>query len=244
MKRFMKSTKVIAPVLLFLGIAVVALSVNYIKVPPWETVVTTIGSIMVGVGLVEWIFHIYAAEEFVSTVSNAVLKAIKLPIKAFYESRKELEPVENQLANVGELWAAWHTGPYANFEAFFPVGRSGRILLTKPSPSIMQALSTVGERDADSMKHVIIEVTRKAQQNGLEIKWFDGPICNSIIIADPRKDNAWARLDVLVPKQPPQKRPSFLVEKRQSKELFETLYRSFEKMWAASEEPDLVSSQL
>lgn len=237
--QFIRSVRILGATFIFFGVAIVLLAVQYIHLSPWDTVVTTIGSVMIGVGTVEWIFHVCASEQFVERLSSAVLKAIKLPIREFYESRGQLEPVERELENIEELWAAWHTGPYASLEAFFPTGRQGRILLTKPSSSVVEPLAKVGERDADSMTGVIKGITQRALQKGLDVRWLDGLVCNSLIIANPKKDSAWARLEVLIPDQPPKKRPSFRVEKASSKDLFETFYYAFEGMWNASEPPDL-----
>lgn len=222
-----------------IGIMVIMLATNYVKLAPWDVVLITIGSVLLGVGVFEVVFRLAAFQHFIDDVSSTVLKAMKLPIRVFYESRNHLDSVETELSGVEEMWAVWHVGPYRDFEAFFPDGRRGRILLTHPASTALTELGKIRKRDVECMAGVIRNITRHAIEKNLEVRWFDGPVCNNVIIADPQKDGAWLRVELVVPHQCPQKRPSFVVEKHSTKELFETFALSFEKMWNASYEPDL-----
>jgi hypothetical protein len=87
------------------------------------------------------------------------------------------------------------------------------------------------------MSQDIRECTQAMIQGGIEVKWFDGPIQNSVIIADPQSDNAWIRVEIVIPMESSGKRPSFRLEKAENRELFQSFYDSFQKMWKASEIP-------
>ncbi len=222
------------------GIIIIIITVNYIRLTPWDTVLTTIGSILVGIGIFEVIFRLVAFQHFVDKVSNTVLQALKMPIRAFYESRSSLDSVEHELLNVDEIWAAWHVGPYRDFETFFPDGRRvGRILLTSPKSSALHELGKIRKGDVATMASVITNITKHALEKNIEVRWFDGPVCNNVIIANPKKDSAWMRVELIIPHGSPQVRPSFLLEKTLNNRLYDTFIDAFEKMWEASKLPDI-----
>lgn len=223
------------------GIMIVVLAMNYVKLAPWDIVLVTIGSVLIGVGVFDVVFRLVAFEHFVDRLSATVLRALKLPVQAFYESRSQLDSVEHELSDVEEIWAAWHVGPYRDFEAFFPKGRRGRILLTSPSSSALGELGKIRKGDVNTMASVIRSITKHAMEKDLEVRWFDGLICNNVIVADPHKDRSWMRVELIIPHGSPQSRPSFLVVKDGNERLYHTFSSAFEKMWEASQLPDFQS---
>ena len=221
------------------GILIVILAVNYVSLVPWETVLVTIGSVLIGAGVFDIVFRLVAFQHFVDKLSFTVIRALKLPIRAFYESRSSLDSVEHELSDVEEIWAAWHVGPYRDFEAFFPRGRRGRILLTSPTSSALLELSKIRKGDVATMASVIRNISKHAIEKDIEVRWFDGPVCNNLIIADPRKDGAWMRVELIVPYESPQRRPSFMVEKDGNRGLYDTFASAFDQTWQAAEIPEL-----
>ncbi len=91
------------------------------------------------------------------------------------------------------------------------------------------------------MASVIRNITKDAVEKNIEVRWFDGPVCNNLIIADPQKDRAWMRVELIIPHESPQSRPSFLVERDGNNRLYDTFASAFEKMWEASQLPALGS---
>lgn len=222
-----------------IGITIVVLAENYVRLAPWDIVFVTIGSVLIGVGVFDVVFRLVAFKQFVDELSSTVLRALKLPVRAFYESRSHLDSVEHELSDVEEIWAVWYVGPYRDFEAFFPKGRSGRIVLTSPYSSALSELGKIRKGDVDTMASVIRNITKHAMEKNIEVRWFDGPVCNNVVIANPQKDGAWIRVELMIPHDSPQSRPSFRVEKGGNRGLYDTFASAFEKMWGASQLPDL-----
>jgi hypothetical protein len=193
---------------------------------------------MIGAAVVELTIHLYASELLINRVSHAVLNAMRFPIAAFYEERDSLTSATEELKDVQELWAAWHSGTVAHTKEFFPKGRKGRLILTHPKSVQMKELEKVSEKSAEGLATDIKELTKALIEKSVDVKWFDGPVCNSILVANPKSNSAWIRVEIVVPKKPAGKRPSFLVKKASNKKLFDTLYESYIEMWNASKTPE------
>lgn len=219
------------------GLTLVLLGVAYIDTQPWNTIITHLGSVLIGAGVVELIIHYYASERWIKRAVEQILRAMNFPIAAFYETRDALVPLSDELKDVDELWGAWHTGRVAYTKDIFGPRRvsKAKVILTHPESNQIKELEKVCGMGANALASDIKELTKALKQQNVTVKWFKGPVCNSLIIANPQKDNAWVRVEVLVPRQTVEKRPSFRIEKSTNKELFNTFYHAFEEMWRASE---------
>jgi hypothetical protein len=220
-----------------LGLIVVFVGIVFVPSLPWNAVVTHFGSVLVGAGVVEIVIHHYASKQLVKDVTERILKAMKFPIAAFYQDREALDSLSDELKGVGQLWVAWHTGTVALTKTFFSQSRGGRAILTHPGSNQIKELDKVGGKAAEGMVQDIKAITTALQKQRVDVRWFDGPIGNSIIIADPNSDKSWMRIELLVPNVVVESRPSFRVEKSSSKKLFDTFYDSYVKMWDASKTP-------
>lgn len=225
-----------------LGLVLVLLGVAYIKPEPWNVIVTHLGSVMIGAGVVEFVTHYYTSHRLIERAVEQILGALKFPIAAFYENRNALVPLAEELADAGEFWVAWHVGTVAHTQEIFS-GRQevkARIILTHPESAQLHELEKVVGKSAEALSSDIREFTKSLKQKGnAAVKWLDGPVCNSLIIANPGKPEAWARVEVLVPGQVAGNRPSFRVEKAKNKELFEVFFESYKAMWGSANRPSL-----
>jgi len=201
-----------------------------------------IGAILFGAGMVEIVIRYYASDELVNKTTQRVLKGINMPISEFYISRKDLPNLNDELSAVDELWVAWHVGSYAQLYDFFPGIRKGRVIITNFKSPQIEMLGKISTKSASSMISDIKELKKtysKEIKKNVELKMFDGSICNSILIANPTKPTAWARVEIIIPnKETPDIRPNFVVRKKDSEELFNNLFNSYEWLWQNSKEPE------
>ena len=103
-------------------------------------------------------------------------------------------------------------------------------------------MEQIDGKNAAQLASDIRALTRQVQsqcQGEVEVRWFDGPVGNSIIMANPGSEGAWARVELLVPFQTVDKRPSFRVEKAKNRDLFGTFYDSYSNIWQKSCAPDV-----
>jgi hypothetical protein len=238
--RMKQVLSLLGTILILGGLVIVFISINYMNNEPWNSILTHLGSVMIGAGVVELLINIFAMEQLIERATGRILNAIKFPIAAFYADREYIEPVTEELKGINEIWVAWHAGTVAYTKAFFPEGRNGRIIPTDPSSKHMEMLGKVGGKSAAEQASDIKALTKKTlETKGIDVRWFDGPVCNSLIIADPKSNKAWIRVELLVPYQSVGKRPSFRVEKSKNNELFNTFYDSYGTIWESSHPPQI-----
>jgi len=220
-----------------LGIVLVLLGVFVVKLQPWESVVTTLGGVMVGAGVVDYVSYGVMSQHLVNGVKSEILRVLHYPISGFYESRKVLDPLRDQLKDSSELWIAWHTGRVASTMTLFSRAQTVRIILTHPESNQIKELVKLTDEDAEGLTKDIRYTTKTLLQQKADVRWFDGPLCNSLIISDPHADRAWLRVELLIPKVKPDRRPSVLIEKSKAPELFQTFCDSYEELWSTSKQP-------
>jgi hypothetical protein len=89
--------------------------------------------------------------------------------------------------------------------------------------------------------------TRLAIAKNWDIRWFNGDIQNTVIISNHNKNNAWAKLDVLIPNVKTEKRPMLLVYKEDNdednRELYDSIYKGWEFLWNNSSPPRAIDYQ-
>jgi hypothetical protein len=103
----------------------------------------------------------------------------------------------------------------------------------------MTVLETVSPPGATAigMSQDIRQLSQRLQAQGVEVRWFDGSISNSTLLANPCSDNAWARIELMVPKGAVGDRPSIKLLKRDAPKAYFTLRQSFLEVWGASGPP-------
>ena len=115
--------------------------------------------------------------------------------------------------------------------------RKLRVVLTKPNSSALTEVAKIATRTADEMSADIRGLTQMLIDADKEVRWFDGPIANAILLADPRLPSAWARIEVLVPFGAPSDRPSLIVHSKRNPEFVAKVKAAFERLWEVSEPP-------
>jgi hypothetical protein len=211
-----------------------------IQNPTLYTLVSHLGSICIGAGLVELVMQFVAVRHLVRRVSSQLIYTLQLPLEVFYENRSALPSWSQELNGVSEVWFAWHTGTVQGASGLINIinqTEKTRLLVTHPDSKSLEEIAKIGTRSKAAMQYDIKELTKKARENGIKVRWFDGPIGNSIIIGNPSSPNAWARIELMIPYIEPTARPNIQVSMDKGKGAFQTILDGYKNLWNNSVEP-------
>ena len=199
-----------------------------------------LGSIFIGAGLVELLIQFFAVKDLTEKVVLEILDRLRFSLEAFYENRNSLPRLNEVLANVSEVWFAFHAGTVmrgGGLRGIAGLVQKMRIIVTHPDSAVVEQHAKIFNLSKETVQHGIKDLTREAQRRGVEIKWYNGPIANSVIIANPSSENSWAQLECLVPYADADDRPSFRVSLKKGKRALQTILAAYGQLWEESEEP-------
>ncbi len=153
--------------------------------------------------------------------------------------RRPPQRLEEELSDAKEVLFAWHTGTVKLAEGdLFNQPRKIRMILVHPDSEALKEIAKIAHLTAVDMASGIKALSRKVKETGGDVRWFNGPIGNSTIIADPDAPHGWARVEFLIPYLDPASRPSIRVSKAKDPALFGSIRQCFEKLWENSREPE------
>ena len=107
----------IAIISCLLGLFIIFIS--YFLVPTEHHVwVSTIGGILLGIGLVELVFKLFVEKDLVKKISHQICYDMRQPLEEFYQDRNELPSFKDTLKDCSQVWVAWPTGGVAGQQGF------------------------------------------------------------------------------------------------------------------------------
>lgn len=160
----------------------------------------------------------------------------------FFSSRQDLSrrrPLKEQIESATEVWGWWHTGGaeavLVNVQRLSPLKR---VILAHPQKSSLNLLCKATQEDPAKLRGEIRELTRKALESDLKLKWFPGLTACTMLIGDPNSSDSWIQVEPLIPCiQEVKGIPSFRIRKRDYPNLFNLLVAAYEDAWAMSIDP-------
>lgn len=184
---------------------------------------------------------IYRARRSSGTGARAGLPA--------FEDREQLSSrrgsLQHELAMVRNGWIIWPVGGTSGALANETLANIERLILRHPHEDSDLYATHFGPGSSSVVSSIIADLTVRAQKLGISVRWssdFD----LSMIISDRANDDAWARIELLLPGIDSAYRPSILVMKTDRPRIFQTLVKTYEHMWGQSIEvprrPALVGS--
>jgi len=224
--------------ILFLGYALLYLT----SVLPFiRDIILQIGVMLLGAGAIQLAFQYSVEKSLVNDISNKICETMKLPLESFYEERKAMPQLKDELAESSEVWAAWWTGSIISREDTLKVfsSKNPRIIITNPESLVLEEVAKIVHNNVTVLKQDILFTISKAQESNINLRLFNGSIGHSVIISDPNSDRnkGWARIEFLVPYGDVNARPSIKVSQQKGNKTFQQIVKWHETMWEESVTP-------
>jgi len=172
---------------------------------------------------------------FFRLLNRTLQELSKRPDIEFYESRYELgkrRRLVDQVRSSDEVWGWWHTGGgEAALSDVMKCKQLKKIIVADPTKSSIDFLwRATGETKA-KVESEIIEITKKAVNEKIAIKWFPGLTACTLLIGNPLSRNGWVQVETMVPHVPIKNLPSFRIEQSKHPDLFEKLVSAYNEVW-------------
>lgn len=146
------------------------------------------------------------------TPTGSLLGTTTINSIAFYQEREEMPPLSDQLSGARELYLIFFTGSVVNadqkYNVFFK-NRQIKLILPDPYYPAFADLCKLFVQDITQMQRDVLTLTTIASKDGVEVRWYKGPIGSSVIIGNPNTPEPWAKMEILVPFGATSERPSF-----------------------------------
>jgi hypothetical protein len=169
------------------------------------------------------------------------------------ELRKNRGSLSDELQDCKRVWAISHTCSITELQGILNEIKVERLVLTDPLDDYMMSKLDPQDQDgktATMYRNQIERAKDKAHRKGAKVRFYSGPIANSLIIADtqslPRDSfskESWARLESGIPFLTPESRPSILIRKKGDEKAFEAMLSHFEVVWDRAREPQISGTQ-
>lgn len=140
------------------------------------------------------------------------------------------------------VWLATLVGNHADVNGLFDLPQFRRLVLIHPRGQHLPTLARQSSQSETLLRESIEGASRAATAHGVEVRWFDGPILNMVLL-DPDEVSGSVRFEVLVPFR--STRPGYRAERGDP--LFFEMRAAFDRLWEASvpagdpPDPDLVT---
>ena len=151
-------------------------------------------------------------------------------------SRELLPSINEELGDAGEVFLTLHSGSAKRAQGdLLRTSRHLKVIMTHPDSRALDEVSKIANCKREDLASDIRSLTETLVKAGASVGWFDGPIQNSLVIADPSNPNrAWARVEVLIPFAEPVQRPSLKASMRQHPKFYSSVKRAFDELWMAT----------
>jgi hypothetical protein len=138
-----------------------------------------------------------------------------------------------RLASVSSASVMWVVGQKF-YDSDENADRIKRLLLPNPNGEAFKRQIATGPHHTagDELKRI----TRRAQQKGAKVKWYDGFV-HHIILADVEKPSGWVHVESVLPHSKTDQRPSWTLHKRASEKTVLEMKRIFDEIWDEAKEP-------
>lgn len=151
-------------------------------------------------------------------------------------SRELLLPINEELGDAKEVFLTLHSGSAKRAHGdLLRTSRRLKVVMTHPDSRALDEVSKIANCKREDLASDIRSLTETLVKAGACVGWFDGPIQNSLVIADPSNpDRTWARMEVLIPFAEPVQRPSLKASMRQHPNFYLSVKKAFDELWMAS----------
>jgi hypothetical protein len=163
-----------------------------------------------------------------------------------------------EFEDMEKIWAIWSTGKIISAGGNLERIHMERLVLTNPKNEFLMQYQEPICRDKDVAKiqrHIsqhyltIEEIADSASGTGCEVRLYDGPVKDSIIIADiinykgdEFSDGAFVRIETGAPFVEYENRINIVIEKSKHKDVFKSFVKHYNEVWDRSE-PYITSNQ-
>jgi len=165
-----------------------------------------------------------------------------------YTSRNELAKergtLSDELSGYERVWAVFHTGTIITLLGVLAKCHFERLILTDPRDNyMMQRLEPRGKQSQNILmyKNQIKQVAEMVSKMGTDVRYYAGPIGDSLIIVDKIRltddrfsEQAWAKIETAIPFLAPDDRFSIVVKNKDNANAFNALLAHFNILWARS----------
>jgi hypothetical protein len=154
--------------------------------------------------------------------------------------RRPIETLEDEVGDAKEIWMSMHSGSVKLAHGdLTTTNRKLCVVLTHPDDQALKSVEKIGGgATAANMANDIRELTAELRKKGKNVRWFKGPIGNSLLIVEPEEESAWARIEIIIPYGPAAERPGIRASKEKDPEVFGRFKSAFKKLWDSSVEPN------
>jgi len=151
-----------------------------------------------------------------------------------YTDRRDLNrSVGGLLAELDSVKKGWIMWPAGGSSVSIPsesLSHIQRLILLDPKQYSGAYAKRFLAGSAGIVSSAITDLTVRAQKAGTEVRW--NPDCFlSIVIHDHFSDDAWARMELLLPGIESVDRPSIRITKKSHADLFRALVKMYEYLW-------------
>lgn len=150
-----------------------------------------------------------------------------------------------------EAWILWHTGTIGANSPIWANTKVKRLLLSNPSAKsgsqkyYLPMVANTFNISQTKLKEDI-EYTTKIASPHIQVKWFNGLIGDTMIIAEPNNTKkGWVRIEIATPFPQPNDRPSIIIRQSENPALFKNVVTYYNDMFTnKSEAPQLLSGSI
>lgn len=173
----------------------------------------------------------------------------KFPSVAFYANRESLNEatggLQKELDNLREGWVMWPGGVTSIASPITTFSHIERLMVLDPeNQTSITEYCRVFFASKDNAVSSIKDVTRRAQEAGVRVRWSPR-FYLGFVIHDPRAKSGLARIEIPYPGIVSAYRSNFTVTRSADHELFETIIQAYECAWKESKDaPGLVTQQV
>lgn len=159
------------------------------------------------------------------------------------QSRRHLERPKDEVNRFDKVWLLMHTGVRSYENQVWEAKTEGkpiveRLIVFHPDGKYLAGCAAaLGEkldkrRELDRRRDIIKTVSAQFESEGVDVKWYDGPIAATMMIGNPGRKGGLIRLEVPLEFSPLDDRPSFYIES--DSVLFKRLVSEYRKIWDAA----------
>jgi hypothetical protein len=206
-----------------------------------KTLILEIGTVLFGSGTIGMIFETLISKDLIDEVSSRIDYINNMNLDKFYENRIDRPHLDETLKECDEVWCIWYTGGdvASTGKINYFKGKKTRLILMKPKSAFLKNVVKILPNEKEKiLNQQIVLCTRRARENDIEVKWFNGPIMYSIIMVNPDGGifkKSFAQIEFIVPSGILIDRPTFVVTPYRGKKLFHSIRTWYDSMWNGQE---------
>lgn len=157
----------------------------------------------------------------------------------FFPDRVSLVKAHGTLADrfktVDSAYAIWVLGQKF-FHANQQIEKLKKLLLPHPDDDGLRHYTKTSPHS--TLAHTIKETARLALDRRVDVRWYRGFLCHSIVLADADRPTGWLHVESALPHSNTDHRPSYTVYRQQCPEAVDNMRAVFDKLWDSAEKVD------